>query len=335
MTISSNSKIRNGHQYNFWMSPNDLVDGGHVARLGAQAFTLYMVLLRHSSAERRCFPSYSLLQKETGLSRPSVAKAIAKLIDLGYVRKLSIGTAVYNSTLYELLDLSLVLKPQLVSEINQLADLTSQQDEPQLVNVVNSQLVNDVNSKNTNDLTKPIQINPTTALKKKTVVVSQENLLQEENMNRPNYPPNSPEAQMILEEVRKAFEQKQGKMTESVRVLVLVTDPTKVRQAIAVLLEQKSFTKSPEAFFVAAIKNGFQTKFSTRKVSGAIPPDFTLVERSLVQAIASKDYEFALGKLDRLTADGHQSLVDRLLEAHSDWEETLAAYEVLDRKSVV
>jgi hypothetical protein len=171
----------------------------------------------------------------------------------------------------------------------------------------------------------------------KTVVVSDEILFvqekptQEEKMPLTNYPPNSPEADQILKEVRQALELKQGKLTEPIRVLTLTTDPTKVRQAIAVLVEQQTFTKSPEAFFSAALKNGFAKKSAVnRSASVAIPPDFDVLERSLSQAIASRDFDFAIAKLGSLTAQGLQSMVDRLLELHPEWEEHLAGHEVFN-----
>lgn len=130
----------------FYRVPNKFWDDGHGAFLGAQTGFVFFSLLRHSNTSHQCFPSYSCLQKETGLSRPSIAKAIAKLVEYCYIRKLEIGNSKGKATVYEIMELpDLTSKPdELVNEINQLTTFT------RLVNEVNQSLVNDVYSKKTN-----------------------------------------------------------------------------------------------------------------------------------------------------------------------------------------
>jgi hypothetical protein len=165
----TNDRITSGHHIPFWQTPNQLIDDGHVERMGASGFAIYMILFRHSNAAHQCFPSYSLLQKRTGFSRTTIAKAIAELVEKGYIRKLNIGNAVHSSTLYQLLDLSLVPHPNptspengLVQKVNQSRKwtssenglVTSPENEPQLVQKMDSKNTNReiLISKNTNSL---------------------------------------------------------------------------------------------------------------------------------------------------------------------------------------
>jgi len=157
----SRDEVKNSHQINFWMTPNGFVDDGHISFMGASAFTVYCVLMRYSSSSsKQCFPSYSKLQEKTGFSRATIAKAIEQLVFQGYIRKLNVGNSVNKSTIYELLDLSLVQSPDqsknLTSSKNELVQkmsATSSKNEPQLVQKMNSinTYIKNTNFKNTHE----------------------------------------------------------------------------------------------------------------------------------------------------------------------------------------
>jgi hypothetical protein len=104
------NKILDSTEYPFWQTPNALIDDGHMAAMGVSTFAVYMTLKRHANSSKQCFPSYTKLQGETGLSRGSITKAINYLTEFGYIRKLNVGSFHKNSTLYEILDLRLVAR---------------------------------------------------------------------------------------------------------------------------------------------------------------------------------------------------------------------------------
>jgi hypothetical protein len=158
--MKQGDRIQNGHQYGFFMIPNEMIDS-HIENMGALGFVVYSVLMRHADASSQCFPSYNTLVKKSSLSRPTIAKCIEHLVSKGYIRKLEIGHSKGHATTYQLLDLSLVAtsKPNdLVNEVNQLAPLTSKGDLPVTSKGGLPQLVNEVNSNNTH-IKKPINNN--------------------------------------------------------------------------------------------------------------------------------------------------------------------------------
>jgi hypothetical protein len=153
-------RIQNGHQHNFFMIPNEMIDS-HIENMTALGFVVYSVLMRHADAGSQCFPSYSTLERKSSLSRPTIAKCIEHLVTKGYIRKLEIGHSKGHATTYQLLDLSLVptSKGDLpVNEINQSMGLTSKGDLLVTSKGDLPQLVNEVNSNNTH-ITKPINNN--------------------------------------------------------------------------------------------------------------------------------------------------------------------------------
>lgn len=158
--MKQGDRIQNGHQYGFFMIPNEMIDS-HIENMGALGFVVYSVLMRHADASSQCFPSYNTLVKKSSLSRPTIAKCIDHLVSKGYIRKLEIGHSKGHATTYQLLDLSLVpssKQDELVNEVNQLAALTSKEDLPVTSKGDLPQLVNEVNSNNTHR-TKPINNN--------------------------------------------------------------------------------------------------------------------------------------------------------------------------------
>lgn len=158
--MKQGDRIQSGHQYGFFMIPNEMIDS-HIENMGALGFVVYSVLMRHADASSQCFPSYNTLVKKSSLSRPTIAKCIDHLVSRGYIRKLEIGHSKGHATTYQLLDLSLVpssKRNEPVNEVNQLAPLTSKGGLPVTSKGDLPQLVNEVNSNNTNR-TKPIDNN--------------------------------------------------------------------------------------------------------------------------------------------------------------------------------
>ncbi|MBL1177615.1 helix-turn-helix domain-containing protein [Pantanalinema sp. GBBB05] len=140
----SKAELGDRRKTHFWWADNALIDGGHIVKMGLAATVVYIVILRHCDRVNQAFPSLQYLQKKTGLSRQGVVNAVKKLIDLGYIRKVSEGDSRRNSNLYAVCDL------ELVNSVDQSTQLTSQLSRPQLVNSVDPQLVNSVDPKNTN-----------------------------------------------------------------------------------------------------------------------------------------------------------------------------------------
>lgn len=158
--MKQGDRIQNGHQYGFFMIPNEMIDS-HIENMGALGFVVYSVLMRHANSSSQCFPSYSTLEKKSSLSRPTIAKCIENLVSKGYIQKLDIGNSRGHATTYQLLDLSLVptSKGDLpVNEVNQSMSFTSKGGLPVTSKGGLPQLVNEVNSNNTN-LTRPINNN--------------------------------------------------------------------------------------------------------------------------------------------------------------------------------
>lgn len=69
----------------FWITDNAMVDDGHVAKMGASAWTVWTCLRRHADQSMRCYPSEARLAKETGITRRHVHTMIHRLIELGYL----------------------------------------------------------------------------------------------------------------------------------------------------------------------------------------------------------------------------------------------------------
>ena len=137
-------KIKNRQAHPFFMLPNTLIDGGHLACMGSASAMVYLCLCRHANTEHQCFPSYSKLQEETGMARATTSKAIANLIELGYIRKLTLRHGQAN--IYEIMELPDPdqFKKHTSSEIELVQKLNCTSSEIELP------LVQKLNSKNTN-----------------------------------------------------------------------------------------------------------------------------------------------------------------------------------------
>jgi hypothetical protein len=210
-------RIQSGHQHNFFMIPNEMIDS-HIENMTALGFVVYSVLMRHADAGSQCFPSYSTLERKSALSRPTIAKCIEHLVTKGYIRKLEIGHSKGHATTYQLLDLSLVPTSKgdlLVNEVNQPMSLTSKGDLPVTSKGDLPQLVNEVNSNNTH-VTKPI--NNKTHIKKESDFFENSSLEEKtgnlsdlskpEDPKTPPLPPLSVAAQKLQEQFEGRFKNK-------------------------------------------------------------------------------------------------------------------------------
>jgi DNA-binding transcriptional MocR family regulator len=98
--------ISRRHQPWAWFDKRVITRYGH--HLGPHGIAVYMALAVHVDGDTQtCFPSYRTLAYETGLSRPTVVKAMKTLVALGLVGKEAMqspdGDAGPN--LYSLLDI--------------------------------------------------------------------------------------------------------------------------------------------------------------------------------------------------------------------------------------
>jgi hypothetical protein len=75
--------LRDGRRRNWFWESNAAFDDGHVARMGVNAWAVRCALNRHADDRGLAFPSISLLQKETGLSRHAVINGIKALTTRG------------------------------------------------------------------------------------------------------------------------------------------------------------------------------------------------------------------------------------------------------------
>lgn len=91
-------------QSRFFLCDYDLIKKGHMARMGAINFAVYSVMQCHAES-RLCSVSYSRIQKLTGISRPTTAKAITQLLELRYLCKVPCEG---QSNVYKILDLPLI-----------------------------------------------------------------------------------------------------------------------------------------------------------------------------------------------------------------------------------
>lgn len=113
--------------------------------LSCEAFRVYCVIESYNPS----FPSYAKIEKDTGLSRPCVAKKIKELEKLNLISYAK-GNSLRKSNVYRVLQPT--SKPgELVNDVNQLTSLTrtSKRRLLELVNDVNSKSVN-TNQKNIN-----------------------------------------------------------------------------------------------------------------------------------------------------------------------------------------
>lgn len=89
--VSGNVKNSNN---GFFMLDNSFVDNGVLASLSNTGLRVYLVILRFSnSAKNVAFPSYTAIQKHSGLkSRTSISRGINELQSLGIITKITKGS---------------------------------------------------------------------------------------------------------------------------------------------------------------------------------------------------------------------------------------------------
>ena len=57
-------------------------------KLGPYSLAIYYALVRHAGPDRRCWPSYSTLAREAGMSRRKAIDAVNLLLELGLIKKM-------------------------------------------------------------------------------------------------------------------------------------------------------------------------------------------------------------------------------------------------------
>jgi len=78
-------KVRDFRNKGFFMI-DDVYLNGWAKRLKPTATAVYISLCRHADKEQFCFPLQSLIAKQHSISRPSVQRAIKKLVEFNIVR---------------------------------------------------------------------------------------------------------------------------------------------------------------------------------------------------------------------------------------------------------
>lgn len=75
----------------YWRAQNSMFGDGHVAAMGASAFTIWCCLRRYTNRNGLSWPSVSRLSKETAMSYRNVQLMLKRLMTLGYVKRESEG----------------------------------------------------------------------------------------------------------------------------------------------------------------------------------------------------------------------------------------------------
>lgn len=76
-------EIVNRSRHPFFMMDNAMVDSGAIAEIGAQAFTVYAVMLRYAGQRDVCFPAIKTIIEKTSLSESTVRRCIRGLVEAG------------------------------------------------------------------------------------------------------------------------------------------------------------------------------------------------------------------------------------------------------------
>lgn len=76
----SNDTLRDKRQFGFFITENDLFDSGVVAKIGGSAFTVYSYLVRCAGSGSECYPKIETICEATGMSKPTVIRAVDRLI---------------------------------------------------------------------------------------------------------------------------------------------------------------------------------------------------------------------------------------------------------------
>lgn len=93
------NRIKSG----FVMVENAFIKEGYGAKVGGNATLVYLAIATYAHNEtRECFPSTERLMKDTGLTKPTVLKAVKKLIEVGVIRLVKKGGLNSGSNRYYL-----------------------------------------------------------------------------------------------------------------------------------------------------------------------------------------------------------------------------------------
>lgn len=104
-----NTTLTTKRKINFFQLENELVDDGHLVQLKGSPFAVYVMLCRYTNNSTSIvFPSYTTIQRLTGLDRKTAMKAISTLEDLGYIIKVKKGGKDAGSNHYEIQELKSV-----------------------------------------------------------------------------------------------------------------------------------------------------------------------------------------------------------------------------------
>lgn len=83
----------------------NMIDNGDVAKMGAYATTVYMVIKAHTNySTGLSFPAIETIAEKSGVSIPQVKRELKKLEEFGYITKVKIGRN-NNYTLREKVDI--------------------------------------------------------------------------------------------------------------------------------------------------------------------------------------------------------------------------------------
>ena len=73
--------------------PAEVCDDSHIANMKVSGFAVWCVLLRFAGGTGEAFPSIPTLSKITGMTKPTIIKAIRHLEDTGYIKKTQRSTS--------------------------------------------------------------------------------------------------------------------------------------------------------------------------------------------------------------------------------------------------
>jgi len=86
MSSKATLEIRDGRRPGWHWAYHEVVDE-YGAKLGPHGLAIYYALCRHANDNRECWPSYSTLAKETGMSRRQAIRAVKRLATEGLILK--------------------------------------------------------------------------------------------------------------------------------------------------------------------------------------------------------------------------------------------------------
>jgi hypothetical protein len=110
--LKSRSDANKGHEYEYlWVKVSfALTRGGHMHRIGARAFGVFMVIRAYMNKDGVSFPSLKTIAKESKLSVNTIKKDVDILIAYKWIRKINKRNqkGMYETTNYQILENDLV-----------------------------------------------------------------------------------------------------------------------------------------------------------------------------------------------------------------------------------